>query len=298
MSELLPEGYFRNRSIFENLERKPNSIILTEKEFHSLVLSLVTESLSIAEEVNRVTGNIIFYIKRYIRRNKLDAPIVDGSFRLNIFNSIFTIMWRLYDFDNLKEKEKPKQVGAQVDFENEEIYLDIVKIWGEVDTISLSNSLQHEIEHIYQRYKRPDQTNFKIKDKTLYDKALELLKNKDETKREIGRAIYLMFNFEQDAFVNGLYAAMKENDGSYSFNDIWNSNDAKQHLDFLIDFNNKIRQNEYPYIQSVKESLSFLNRNIIWLQNHTDKAIKRFANKIAHVKHKIKTEKENENRIY
>lgn len=286
---LLSNSYFKNKSIFENLERKPNSVILTEREFRDLVLHLVTESLVIAEEVENVTNDIVLNIKKYLCNNDSDEPIIDGSFRWVVFNDIFTVMWRLYDLDRLDSENKPQQIGAQVDFENQEIFLDIIKIYGEIDTISIKNSLQHEIEHIYQRYKRPDHFDFKIKDKLLYDKSLELLKSGDEIKQEIGRAVYLMFTFEQDAFVNGLYAAMKENDGSYDFDEIWDRNDAKIHLDFLISFNRRIRDKDYCSNKSVQESLVFLKRNIVWLQNHTNKAIKRFARKIEHIKRKLNT---------
>ena len=53
MSELLPAGYFRNRSIFENIQKESKSIILTEDQFQTMVRNMIMEALSIAEEVTK-----------------------------------------------------------------------------------------------------------------------------------------------------------------------------------------------------------------------------------------------------
>ena len=74
---------------------------------------------------------------------------------------------------------------------------------GGLSKDDLSDSVQHELEHIFQGEKG----NGKITEPSQkYFNIAANLSNSDEDKRRIAEILYISTDYEQDAFVNGLYA--------------------------------------------------------------------------------------------
>ena len=80
-------------------------------------------------------------------------------------------------------------------------------ISGTLNKLDLINSVHHEICHLFQ-YQEGKKNNFR--EGKLYFKVKYLLGSNDETKRMIANSLYYSFEPEQDAFVNGLYAELKQ----------------------------------------------------------------------------------------
>ena len=113
-------------------------------------------------------------------------------------------------------------------------------ISGTIDEKELSDTIQHEINHIFQKIKGKKSN---IKKDTLYYKIRSVFNIKtDEEINAIANALYYSFDDEQDSFVNGLYAYLMSNG--------------------LIVSWDKIKKNTLVYkgLESMKKSLIFLEK--------------------------------------
>ena len=125
---------------------------------------------------------------------------------------------------------------------------------------------------------------------------LEILNNVDckPIEYNIARAVYLTFEEEQDAYVNGLYAALSNEEccSPAKYHLTFKRSDAYRQLDFLRKFYNSICENEKELItdKDFLKATRFLKRDYKWLLNHIDKAIRRFSRKIAHIQRKVNSE--------
>lgn len=261
--------------------------IINEQKLHDVLYQMIYESLSISNEVSSVSSDIISAILKEIEKKGNDEPVSHSSFHTLIFKYPFNIEWTLFDLTKLNQEIS---IGAQTDFGNKTLEVIVIKDEYGYRTDLLSDSIQHEIEHIFQRLKRPDEKNFNEKDKALYDNALNLIKNNKPgtIQYNVGRAVYLMFNAEQDGYVNGLYARLKSIESSRR-KYIEDTSDAWQQVNFLRRFNYQIVNNEQTLtsLESMQDALSSIGRDYKWLKLHTNKAIIRFLRKIAHIRKKL-----------
>lgn len=270
----------KKESIFKGLDNSTSSILLGEVEFKTLLHTIITETLCIANEVTSVSNDIHYHIEKHLQKNTYTEPKFGGQFRMFIFNKFFKINWTVFDLDIIDNTSF--SFGANVDFENGKINLNIPKIYGDLDWSFLRDSLQHEIEHIYQRFKRGDDSNFNHNDKKLYDTAVILSMNcKSQIYRDLGNAVYLMFNAEQDAYVNGMYSAMKIETDPKLKQEIYYRSDAYRQFSFLNDYLIRLQTiNNEKDIKELEKGLKVLHKNMDWLKDNIKKAIKRFIKKI------------------
>ena len=291
MTELLPTWTFRNKLLEYVNTPSQNKVILTEADFERLVQSLIYESLSISNEVTDVTHYLMRTINKEVheKANK-EQDVYEGELTLPIFNQPYKVEWIVYNYDKNKQNYP---IGASISLKSNILKVAMVKVYGEMDNTSLSDSLQHEIEHLFQYLKKQRDNIFNDKDTKLYNKAVELISNhpRDSFHYRIGQAVYLMFDAEQDAFVNGLYASVKNTPKHIPIYEVMRRSDAYRQIDELRMFNEEIQNPQFFENEEVIECLKFLNKSGKWLKNHTNKALKRFARKIAHVRNKINSEK-------
>lgn len=267
----------------------PKRIKITEEQLRNIVHEALCESMSISDDVLMVTHNVMRAIRNELNKKEGQDGITTGVFSIRLFNSTFSVQWTLYD----KTKIDTPPIGASIDFKNKILSLDLIKDNNGLNKGALADSLQHEIEHLYQKLKRPNEEIFNDKDSDLYEKVVKQLSiTKPKTlEHNIARCIYLMFNAEQDAYANGLYA-MLVNDSYYNFNHNCHNNHAVSQLRFLTDFYNKTidlkieENNDDEYINALEP----FNRSITWFLNHLDKAIRRFSRKLSRVKDKAYSE--------
>lgn len=279
MTQLLPPNFFRKKTLeyINEIDIDENTPIITEEKLDSTIRMFITESQSISEEVLDVMYYLMRVINQEIKLNKKDTPIIQNSFKAPIFGKAYTINWTLYDY--YKTPKEDINVGAYVDFKKRILNIGIIKVGDEIDKSLLADSLQHELEHIFQLTKKRTDNFFNDKDSQLYNKALSLINEKNE----VGRAIYLMFNTEQDAYANGLYAALINKPEDVSIYDIRNRSDAYRQIRFLRRFNSRIHEENILKDKEIIRGLSEVNRSIDWLRTNINKAIRRFARKIGNV---------------
>ena len=90
--------------------------------------------------------------------------------------------------------------------------MNIFSICGTLQTEKAIETIQHEIEHIYQTFMMGKNFGGDM----MYAKIKTDLESYDETENKIGEMMYLSLKSEQEGFVNGLYAYMMDKMEPYS----------------------------------------------------------------------------------
>lgn len=166
---------------------------------------------------------------------------VEGEFVQELYGEIgkldkLTIHYLLYSFDNEGEYNQwlrtilvngeVKQYNSYSDYEDK--YMQIVSAYiNGVIMSDFAENILHEITHLYQYSLGME------KRKSLYDTAIELCTNKDETVQAVGRTIYYTFKHEQDAMTHQFYGYLLQNKPNGSFEDVCKKSEYENALNYL-----------------------------------------------------------------
>ncbi len=210
------------------LDNLLNNIIKTDldERLISEVKERVNEELSINGGVWRESFRLIGKIAEEAKgKPKHYYASIDGaSYKTGGFND--TILGNninvIYRITNFKDESYYK-LGINnlpnfpngFDFKHKKLSLDIVSIGGNVDQRTYADTIQHELEHLFQETKRDKS----FTDDDLYKMALFLKNNfhDDPAAYMVGDLIYFSRQCENDAYVNGLYALLSDNYRNYHY---------------------------------------------------------------------------------
>lgn len=217
--------------------------------------NIIKEELSINSDVALLSSKISSLVEDMLKKNdykkeKIFEGVSKITIQLNEFvNEIklnFNIV--LYNFkdknfyDKFHEKidfsSHNSNIGGRVVFITIKGYL----ISGNLNKEDISDSIQHEINHIFQ------DINGKVdneKERKLYYLVLNKLNNKNNIISKLAYGLYYSFNSEQDSYVNGLYAYLMNKGLIVPWDDIKRDTDA------------------YNAILGIKEAISLINDNNI-----------------------------------
>ena len=266
----------------------------------------IKEELSINTEVVSITKKIIKTIKEKIptfdkQTFKEGVTINNFSFKYPLENKHITISVKHYNFFS---KYYYNIYNNDIDFSCSSIcdgdsinflIINCYSISGALNIEDLSDSVQHEISHIFQGNKGSRNiTN----NNTLYNNASANLNNKNEDIKNIAYAIYSSFDFEQDGYVNGLYAQLMQLGPVPNWKEVKEKSPAYERLYNSIDVLNKIlipayesnnielsNEIKYTFGISIGECIKFISNGN-----------KRFYNKIGKVLIKHRQDLINENK--
>ena len=141
------------------MAKKSDKIILSENQFKTLITELLFESLSISDEVKSVTSRILRAVYNQLEK---DGVKTEGMFRIFVFDTFFNIKWQLYDTRNF---DQLPDLDAFVNFDEKTLSVKLLQDEFGINDTLLLNSLQHEVEHIYQWLKKPNNKIFNDKNK-------------------------------------------------------------------------------------------------------------------------------------
>lgn len=134
--------------------------------------------------------------------------------------------------------------------------INLFGVSGTINQMEAMNTIQHEIEHLYQEIK----SNKRIpSNDRLYAKMRTDLEFGDEKHKKIAKIIYLCFKSEQEGFVNGTYAwCMCQNFQAppFSYKDILNSPVGKLYTELV---------NLYFELEENQEMMDILKKTIKYL---------------------------------
>lgn len=231
----------------------------------SFLRKLIKEELGIHMEVvevsNKIYNDIIEDMKQkdskyndicYTKEGSVDCSLNNITFKVHYTcrNFLDSKIIEDLDIDSLTE-------GGTVFFSRKWLWIsvNIIALNGTVNKQETLNTLQHELEHIYQQIRSG---------KRISDNNEQYLKMKtdmecdDEARRKVGRLVYLCYKSEQEGFINGTYAWCMTDDAKsapYQYKEIKNSPAGKMYTEMqgLYDkvFNDvqmkHIIENEYQY---------------------------------------------------
>lgn len=179
----------------------------------------INEELGIADEVRdvsiRLRNEIVSRLKNIEKKSvKSGVSLKEDNFRTEIANKKMTVQIQYFNFkDKLYYLDYIKKYGHidPASFSNDGrvnmIFIRFYSISGYIDERDLFDSIQHEVEHIYQQVKAKKTFG----ESNLYLYAYKNLSNEQLESRILALISYLSNKFEQDGYVNGLYAFLKDN---------------------------------------------------------------------------------------
>lgn len=200
---------------------------------------VLKEELGIADDVKNATNEIYEYIAKEYKNKKYqeDRLIEDGvgqkygNFYLNnIFGYKILVEYYVINFrDGFYRDKYIKKNGSNYldSFSNikfikntkepflTQIIVILESLSGNIiNTENAKDSIQHELEHIYQQTKMHKEFG----GRNLYDLASTDLNSKDKYRHSIGIIVYMSFKSEIEGFANGLYSFVTERMKSYPIN--------------------------------------------------------------------------------
>lgn len=190
---------------------------------------LINEELSIAEEVYGTSTQIFLKvaeeIKHYPYSNyKKGVKMQEFTCTGEILGKEIDVKVIHYNFGNHSYFEKYKD---EIDFDEGRTICDgdrfnyirmcCYSITGQLDSAAALDTIQHEVEHVYQGLMG---SSLITTYNDLYTTAANNLNNKDERIRTLAFLIYNSQTFEIDAFVNGLYGFLMQQNGFIDYDTI------------------------------------------------------------------------------
>lgn len=207
-------------SLFEEHDRRGF------RKYHQLNENLnkcINEEFGISLDVEVCYKKAVYQIKNDLRNGywRIDnngTHYKTGIVSVSLYKGeMVDIKYVIYNFrteDNFKIKSVNYDLDSDSDFEISLIKLNSAMYNGQLDVDTFNDSLQHEISHFYDFFRKDCQPPlYKDKDVDFYQKCLQCTYNDDIEIQTIGYALYLSFDSEQIGYANGLDAFLRENGG-------------------------------------------------------------------------------------
>ena len=211
--------------------------------------------------------------------------------------NVLYYVYNFYDYDTYYDKKEYFNQKCGVSNEKKEKYISILSISGEFQENSFGDSIQHELEHIYQ-IKMQGKGLFQ--DNDLYEKAIQNLNNElyDGWVSKLANIIYYSRNEEHDAFVNGLYQQLVSPDAFDNYDYIIKTSTPYQISLLLANVKNEI-ENNYDN-ENLIEATKFFRKPRRWFIAQCEIGTRKIIKKIIKVRMKANNDflKVNEGTIF
>lgn len=178
---------------------------------------ILKEELGIANDVNTLVSVLRNQISNDFAKNKNDLHKfypVGPKCPDNVFNNTIAIKFNQINikviYHVLVEPAPEQELSYTKNFKSSannkifELNLYLTSRNYKINWSKHSETLQHEVEHLYQLYKKGKELVPADKLKN-YNKLIELTKLNDKNCRVIGYTYYYYTRVEKNAFINGLY---------------------------------------------------------------------------------------------
>ena len=184
----------------------------------------INEEMSIAGEVTVMVEEIYDILSDELKKESITYTIPqntiyrEGNFNYECNGIELSIQWTAYNRPNGYRKPNIPVSYASFNPANKIINIMVNAEDGKIDIKSLRQSLQHELSHAFENFKRHEVPYRRI---DRYKKAYQILtdgNNKGRINLEIAVAmvIYISYKFEQNAFYNGAYQYLMQQGDDYS----------------------------------------------------------------------------------
>jgi hypothetical protein len=181
------------------------------------IKNIIKEELSISDEVLKAKKTIISaIIKDSKAREKEVSPIANyvkrGQFNEVLFEKDYLVKYEVYYVNNDWGYKYVLEKCPGGYSNSSEIFIHLVYVKEKNQYIDVVGDAQHELGHIYQAIRKNKWLLSNKLTGDIYKKACDL-KNNGTTLAEqlVGYTLYYNNNFERDAFANGTYSMMVDN---------------------------------------------------------------------------------------
>ena len=254
------------------------------------IKTAIKEELGIADEVknlsknlgNEILNNLTYARKQYNEALKLNFK--KNSFKFEIFDEVFTINYTCFFCRDSNDYLKLRGLlGGKNSYNERMFYLNFAFIYGQVEEKSFYDTIQHEVEHIYQIFKKGDSLISSQTINQLYNISANILTKgtKNEIIYKVAQSIYISMDFEQDAFVNGLYSLLLNSGMALGLMNVFKESDCYAYFKILnqnyMDLNNSYTEENDNL---VRKTFGISLKTVLY---SLQQAIKRFENKIGKV---------------
>ena len=268
----------------------PKKIHLSEAKIREMVSNIINEMLSVSDDVVRETESVVSDILDRLPNFKNDWTTVSNGHQclkcqmhISIFGETYQLSLELHSF-RYGFYDNSIAYGASVSFDDKVFNLTSCLIDGEIIEETFSDSIQHEVEHLFQRIKK-GKSLLSSNKSTFYDICVNNLSSVDcdGFVSDLAYIGYMSFECEQDAFANELYSYLK-NSGNYS------GSPMEDMLSKLIKAVNRIETSENN--SDLRQALKiFAPRDANWFINKGHRAHQRILKKFQNVIKRLKFEK-------
>lgn len=256
------------------------------------IQKLINEELGISQEVSNAVKNIVELIKgdKNTMREKIEDGIFvnNGKITTGIFGYEFEVVYKIFsyrDFNLYFQKSGYflNAFNSWSSFERKTINIVSLSISGHIEENTFSDTLYHEIEHMYQT---SISGKLLLTNNAQYQMALSIVndKNASEWDRFLAQVVYYTRNEEHDAFVNGLYGQLIKSDAFNRFDDIIRQSDAYKIIGFLKSASKRMEHSIND--KGFDESANKFHRPKRWFINQANIASEKIFKKIMKVKSK------------
>lgn len=192
-------------------------------EAHSEISRLITEEYGVNRLVSEGQKTISDIVRKqleneHLKQNKDGIYYKEYNFPTNVFFGVkLNMFFIIYYFENIEDyynnSDKYAYNGKTKYNSIDNTYNIIIKsisINGHLKKDSFEDTIQHELEHVFQMYMSNKNALFKNKD--LYEKIVFYINNDDsidDFSKKVAYALYICFKPEQDAIINGLDASLE-----------------------------------------------------------------------------------------
>lgn len=159
--------------------------------------------------------------------------------------------------------------------------LNIFSICGTIQTDKAMETIQHEVEHIYQTLMMGKNFGGEM----MYAKIKAHLESADEKENKVGEMMYLSLKSEQEGFANGLYAYMMDRLEPYS-NDLLIQCETWKKFQLLKKYVSELETDN-----ELKKIFSEYFENFGVTINDLKQSIKNFSSRIGKVIVKVQNDK-------
>ena len=286
---------------FNNISQEERARI--REEIDRELETCVNEELTIADELSKAANNIIILIKNDIKKMNFSPTKEDcvfckmGEVKYECFNKTIITRYKYYNFLNNSCYKNCRKSFPQINRNNNINIIEIVicAISGHIIETTLYDTVYHELEHIFQQTK----ANKMFTKPEIYDFAVKRKREVDVVSPEfiICDSIYLTYNFERDAYINGAYGYLLHTCKSYlDVDKMVRNTDLYEAVEQLKFYYAIIYQNKNKFIETLSlPSYRKFGMSVNDLLKRIKQSIDSYETKITKMKKKTKKDIANKN---
>ena len=286
---------------FNNISQEERARI--REEIDRELETCVNEELTIADELSKAANNIIILIENDIKNCKALINRKDGYFYKNgyvsykCFNKIIYTEYHYYNFFNNIYYNNSRKKIPQINRNNniDRISIVIFAVSGNILGTTLYDTIYHELEHIFQQTK----ANKMFTKTEMYDYVVRRKNEVEPSNPEylICDSLYLTYNFERDAYINGAYGYLLHTCKSYlDVDKAIEHTDLYQAIEMLKFYYAIIYKNKNKFIETLSlPSYRKFGMSVNDLLKRIKQSIDSYETKITKMKKKTKKDIANKN---